>query len=174
MTENGERHWYVIQTRPRYEKKVNEQIQAKGIETFLPLILTIRKWSDRKKKITIPMFSGYLFVHANEEERQRAIQETVGALRYIYYRNKAAVVSDKELENIQLSLQDPGRFKIENTNVKKGDLVKITGGLFTGMEGVVTEIRGSYKLTINIIELSMSLNIILNSNEVKLLEKINN
>ena len=174
MTENGERHWYVIQTRPRYEKKVNEQIQAKGIETFLPLILTIRKWSDRKKKVTIPMFSGYLFVHANEEERQRAIQETVGALRYIFYRNKAAIVSEKELENIQLSLKDPERFKIENTNVKRGDLVKITGGLFTGMEGIVTEIRGSYKLTVNIIELSMSLNIILNSNEVKLLEKINN
>lgn len=173
MIKDGERHWYVIQTRPRYEKKVDEQIKAKGIETFLPLILTIRKWSDRKKKITIPMFPGYLFVHANEEERQRAIQETIGALRYIFYRNKAAVVSDRELENIQLSLRDPERFKIENTNVRKGDMVKITGGVFTGMEGVVTEIRGSYKLTINIIELSMSLNIILNSNEVKLLEKIN-
>lgn len=174
MIKDADRYWYVIQTRPRYEKKVDEQIKAKGIETFLPLILTIRKWSDRKKKITIPMFPGYLFVRANEEERQRAIQDTVGALRYIFYRNKAAVVSDRELENIQLSLRDPERFKIENTNVRKGDMVKITGGVFTGMEGVVTEIRGSYKLTINIIELSMSLNIILNSNEVKLLEKINN
>lgn len=174
MTKNGDRNWFVIQTRPRYEKKVNEQIERKDIETFLPLILTIRKWSDRKKKITIPMFSGYLFVHANEEERQEAIRETVGALRYIFYRNRPAVVSDKELENIKLSLQDSERFKIENTNISKGDFVKITGGMFTGMEGVVTELRGKYKLTINIIELSMSLNIILNSNEVKLLEKINN
>jgi transcription antitermination factor NusG len=174
MMKNDERNWYVVQTRPRYEKKVYEQIKLKTIEAYLPLVLTIRKWSDRKKKVMIPMFSGYLFVHANEEERIEAIKDTVGALKYIFYRNKPAIVSEKELNNIKLSLQAPERFKIENTNIKKGDLVKVTGGIFTGMEGIVTELRGSYKFTINILELSMSLNVILNSKEVKLLEKINN
>ena len=172
MTESSERNWYVVQTRPRYEKKVYEQIQAKEIETFLPLIITIRKWSDRKKKITIPMFSGYVFVHANEAERKRAIADTIGALRYIFYMKRPAVVSEKEINNIKLSLQAPERFKIENSNVKKGDLVKITGGVFSGMEGIVTELRGNYKLTINIYELSMSLNVVLSPGEVKLLEKI--
>ena len=172
MSDN-DRHWYVIQTRPRYEKKVHEQIIDKGIESFLPLIITIRKWSDRKKKVSVPMFSGYLFVHVDEKERQSAITEVVGALKYVFFRGKPAKVSDKEIENIKLSLQAPERFKIENTYISKGDLVKITGGVFTGMEGIVTELRGNYKLTINIYELSMSLNVVLSPNEVKQLKKVN-
>lgn len=172
MSDQEQRNWFVIQTRPRYEKKVQEQIEKKNIESFLPLIMTIRKWADRKKRIYVPMFSGYIFVRANEMERQEAISETAGALRYVFYRGKPAIVSEKELENIKLSLESPDRFVVENTNLHKGDLVKISGGTFTGLEGIVTELRGKYKLTVNIIELSMSLSIILHSDEVKLLEKI--
>ena len=173
MISNADRHWYVIQTRPRYEKKVYEQIKAKGIEVFLPQVITIRKWSDRKKKISVPLFSGYLFVHADEDERYSAIKEVVGALKYVFFRGQPAKVTEKEINNIKLSLQAPERFKIENTNIEKGDLVKITGGVFTGMEGIVTELRGNYKLTINIYELSMSLNVVLSPNEVKQLKKVN-
>lgn len=118
------------------------------------------------------MFSGYVFVKANDDERQEAIRETAGALRYVFYRGKPAVVSEKELNSIKLSLESPDRFKIENTTIMRGDMVKITGGTFTGLQGIVTELRGRYKLTVNIIELSMSLSIILHSDEVKLLEKI--
>jgi transcriptional antiterminator RfaH len=168
-----ERKWYVIRTRPRYEKKVFEQISSKGIEAFLPLIVTIRKWSDRKKKISIPMFPGYIFVFTDEEERIKAIQETVGAIKYVFYRGEPAVVSEKEIDSIKLSLNSSDRVKIENTIVSKGDSVKITGGTFTGLEGIVTELRGKFKITVNIIELSMSLSIVLHPDEVKLLEKIN-
>ena len=173
MSSPESRKWYVIQTKPRFEKKVAQQIENKRIEVFLPLITTIRQWSDRKKKIQIPMFSGYLFIHGTEKERVEAISNTLGALRYIFYDNRPAVVSDVELNNIKLSLQAPERVSIENKNVGKGDLVKVTSGVFRGMEGVISEIRGKYQLTLNLTELSVSMNIVLNSGEVELLKKVN-
>jgi transcription antitermination factor NusG len=51
--------WYAIRTRSRHEKMVHEQLQTQGIETFLPLVKRIHKWSDRKKEVEVPLFSGY-------------------------------------------------------------------------------------------------------------------
>jgi transcription antitermination factor NusG len=165
--------WFVIQTRPNFEKKVAHQIELKNIEIFLPLITTIRKWSDRKKKIQVPLFNGYLFVHATDTERVEAIKDTAGALRYIFYQKRPAIVTETEINNIKLSLKAPERFKIEHSNIKKGDTVIVKGGVFEGMQGVVTEFRGNYKLNVNISELSLSLSVVLHASEVKLLENIN-
>ena len=84
-TINNDRYWYVLRTRPNFEKKVNLQIIKKKIVTFLPLIPTIRIWSDRKKKIFIPLFPGYIFIYATENERYIAISGTNGAINYIRY-----------------------------------------------------------------------------------------
>jgi transcription antitermination factor NusG len=73
------KNWYVIHTKPRNEKKVFEQIINKEIEVFLPLIQTVRYWSDRKKKLMIPLFPGYVFVNTNENERIKAISNNYGA-----------------------------------------------------------------------------------------------
>lgn len=171
MDSSEKRNWLVIRTRPRWEMKVYNQIVEKKIDTFLPLITTIKQWSDRKKKIQIPMFNSYLFVNVTPEERILAIKETVGAMNYIYYNKRPAVVSNLEIESIKLSLVTPEKVKIESNLVTKGDYVKVISGPFTGMMGIVTELRGNYKLTVNLYELSMSLNIVVNPNEIKKTEK---
>ncbi len=171
LSEN--RNWFVIQTKPRNEKKVEKQIIEKGVEVFLPLITSIRYWSDRKKKIQVPMFSGYLFVHASEDERVLAIRNTIGALRYLFYEKRPARLMENEIESIKLSLKAPERVKVDYSSFNQGDMVMITSGVFKGMKGLVTEIRGNYKLTVNLYELSMSLNIVLNPYEIELLKNIN-
>lgn len=165
------RKWYVMQTKPRNEQLVYKQIQQKGIETFLPLVEKIRIWTDRKKKIQVPLFSGYVFVHANGEERIKAITNTSGALRYIFYDNHPAVVKENEIELIKQALLDPEKISIEDKKIKKGDLILVTRGIFKGMKGFVNEFRGKYKLTVNLDELSYSFSIILNSNEVNLIDQ---
>lgn len=166
-----DRKWYVLQTKPRNEKIVSIQLQQKEIEYFLPLTVKIRIWSDRKKKITVPLFSGYVFVHATEEERQRAISNTSGALKYIFYEKRPAVVSDKEIEIIKLAISEPEKISIEDKKIQKGDQIMVTHGIFKGMKGFVEEFRGNYKLTVNLEELAYSFSIILNSSEVSPLIK---
>lgn len=164
--------WYVLQTRPRNEKVVHRQIQQKGIEVFTPLIEKIRIWSDRKKKIEVPLFSGYVFVFGNEEERVRAITNTIGAMRYIFYENRPAIVSEREIELIKQTLAEPEKVRIEEKKIKKGDMILVSHGIFKGMKGYVNEFRGNYRLTVNLEELSYSFSIILNSNEVSLLKTV--
>jgi Transcription termination factor nusG len=55
--------WYAIQTRARHEKIVAHQLQVRGITVFLPLVTEIHRWSDRRKVVQLPLFSGYVFVH---------------------------------------------------------------------------------------------------------------
>ncbi len=170
---NNELHskkWFVLQTKPRNEKIVYKQIEQKGIDVFLPLVEKIKIWSDRKKKIHVPLFSGYVFLNANEEERLRAISNTLGAIRYIFYEKRPATVSNREIELIKQTLVEPEKVSIEQKRIKKGDMIIITHGIFKGMKGYVNEFRGNYKLTANLEELSYSFSVILNSNEVNLLK----
>jgi transcription antitermination factor NusG len=165
-----EKNWYVMQTKPRNEQLVYRQVEQKGIESFLPLVEKISIWADRKKKINVPLFSGYVFVYATEVERIQAITNTSGALRYIFYDKHPAIVKTREIEMIKQALLEPEKVSIENKKIKKGDLIIVTRGIFKGMKGFVNEFRGNYKLTVNLEELSYSFSIILNSNEVSLLK----
>ena len=168
-SESEIKKWFVLQTKPRKEKIVLQQIEQKKIEVYSPFIEKIRIWSDRKKKIQVPLFSGYVFIHGNENERIKAITDTIGAMKYIYFQKRPAVVSDMEIEIIKQALLSPEKISIEEKRIKKGDLIVVSHGLFKGMKGYVNEFRGKYKLTVNLEELSYSFNIILNSNEVSLL-----
>lgn len=168
MTETDNRNWYVMQTKPRNEIKVYNNIEYRGIEAYLPLVEKIRIWSDRKKKIREPLFSGYIFVRACESERINAIKDNSGAVRYIYFENRPAVVTEKEIDIIKFALLEPEKISVEEKHIKKGDVVTINHGIFKGMKGYVNEIRGNYKLTVNLEEFSYSVSIILNSNEVNL------
>jgi transcriptional antiterminator RfaH len=165
----SDRKWYVMQTKPRNEKKVAGQIKSKEIEVFLPIIKQLRFWSDRRKTIETPLFSGYVFVHGDETERVRAIHDTNGALRYIYFQNRPAIITLNEIENIKISLREPDRIQIEEKQIKKGDFVKITRGTLRGMTGYVNEFRGNYKLTVNLSEMSSAFSVILYSSEVEVI-----
>jgi transcription antitermination factor NusG len=167
-----DRNWYVIHTRPKCEQKVYDQVVKKGIESYLPLIDTVRYWSDRKKKVKIPLFPGYVFINGDEKERYDAISNTAGALRYVMYRKRPAVVSDEEINSIKISMQIPEKVKIEHKNLALGDLVEITHGVFRGLKGYITQTRGNYKLMVNISELDTSFSIQLSSAEVNLVKNI--
>jgi len=164
--------WFVLRTKPRNEKKVYQQVISKDVEVFLPLIPTIRIWSDRKKKILVPLFPSYIFIYGDESERLKAIRGTIGAMGYLIYRKRPAVVTEREIENIKISLQEPERIKVDKGIIKEGSYVEITNGPFRGLTGIVIEIRGSYRLVVNIVELNASLNIELTYSEVKFLKNL--
>jgi len=167
------RNWFVLRTKPRNEFKVYDQIIQKQIEVFLPSVDTLRIWSDRRKKISVPLFPSYIFIYGDESERRNAISETIGAMGYLMYRRRPAIITQNEINNIKISLMEPERVRIEEIQITKGDLVEVSHGPFKGMTGIISELRGTYKLVVNITELSASLNIELNASEIKLLNKVN-
>ena len=167
-----EKNWYVLQSKPKNELKVYKQLVNKEIEVYLPLIDTIRYWSDRKKKIQVPLFPGYLFVYGDSNERYKAISDTPGAIRYIMYQKRHAIISEEEINFIRLSLQEPERVKIEDTNLIEGDFIEIVHGIFKGLKGYIVQLRGNYKLMVSIIEMNTTFSVQLSNSEVKLVQKI--
>ena len=131
--------WYVIYTKPRNEKKVAESLQKIGIVVYCPLVTQIKQWSDRKKKIQVPLFNSYLFVNF-EDKNRNDVFEVNGVVRYLFWLGKPAVVRDEEIELLQESLKYI-MTSVELTTIKTGDLLNIAAGPFKGKEGVVKNIN---------------------------------
>jgi transcription antitermination factor NusG len=90
------------------------------------------------------------------------------------YQKRHAVISEDEINYIKLSLQEPERVKIEDTNLIEGDFVEITHGIFKGLKGYIVQLRGNYKLMVSIVEMNTTFSVQLSNSEVKLVQKISN
>lgn len=131
--------WYVIYTKPRNEKKVAERLEKIGIIVYCPLVTQLKQWSDRKKKVQVPLFNSYLFVNVNEKERESVFQVS-GVVRYLFWLGKPAVVRDEEILALQEGLKDI-MSSVEITTIQPGDLIQIPTGPFQGKEGIVKQIN---------------------------------
>ena len=135
--------WYVLYTKPRNEKKTAQLLEAKSIEVYCPLHETIRQWSDRKKKVTEPLFRSYIFVKLSEYEKEQvAVLTTPGAVRFLWWLGKPGVVRDEEIQAIQDFLNRFRGSRIEVT-FQPGDDLKITSGPLKDKSGKLIELRGS-------------------------------
>src|SRR5215472_1578045 len=87
------RQWFALHTRSRHEKQVAAQLQDKGVEVFLPLAKEVRRWSDRRKLIELPLFSCYVFVCLGLTNRARAVAvQTPGVLRFVGFQDGPAAI----------------------------------------------------------------------------------
>ena len=144
MENKSTKKWYAIYTKPRWEKKIDSVLIRKGIESWCPLQKVERQWSDRKKIIEEPLFKSYVFVRIDDTERSKVVM-TDGALNFVYYLGKPAVIKDEEVENIKLYLaeKDARITIISDEDFSSGDLVKVKYGVFMDQEGTV--VRGGRK-----------------------------
>jgi transcription antitermination factor NusG len=128
--------WHVLYTKPRNEKKVTARLQEAGYEVYCPLIKTIHQWSDRKKKVQVPMFPSYIFIYINEKNRQLPLYDP-GVIKYVYYASKPAIIRDVELNAIKEIEHAGSDIKVEGSGFERGQFVEIPEGPFKGMTGVV-------------------------------------
>ena len=133
-------NWYVLYVKPRNEKKVALQLEALGVTVFCPLVIQIRQWSDRKKKVEMPLINSYVFVKLKEKEREVVFQ-IPGVVRYVFWLEKPAIVRESEIKILQESLKETIS-EVEVMQIKAGDLMDIPSGPFKGEKGVVKEING--------------------------------
>ncbi len=158
-------HWYAIYTRPRHEKKVYEALQEKKITAFLPLVTQVRQWKDRKKKVEIPLFSSYLFVHIDYKYRFDVLQ-TKGVVKIVNFNGVPAVIPDWQIESLKRMLEFPDKIRLENY-VKIGEIVEIVGGMFKGLKGMVKTIKGETRLIVSIEGIMQSVSIEIDRDMVK-------
>ncbi|GIS05989.1 MAG: transcriptional antiterminator [Candidatus Dadabacteria bacterium] len=131
--------WFVIYTKANQEIKVTEQLKKIGISCYCPTVKIIKQYSDRKKKTVKPVIPSYVFVLI-EENRRNDIFSVFGVVRYMFWLGKPAVVREKEIELMKKYLN--GEFQsVSLTNFTKGQLHKISEGVFAGKIGRIIEIQ---------------------------------
>ena len=96
----NEHYWCALQVRPNHEWTAADHLAAKRCDYFLPVYQSARQWSDRVRKITLPLFPGYLFCRYHEQIRSE-ILSTFGVVRILGHGKRAACVSDDEIAAIR-------------------------------------------------------------------------
>ncbi len=130
-------------TRPRWEKKVAALLAKKRIEQYCPLNKVMKQWSDRKKLVEEPLFSGYVFVRTAEADKWR-IKEIEGILNYVYWLGKPAVISDLEIDTIKRFLNEHDSVEVKPLSLKTNDQVRILSGPFMNQQATVQTVKGKY------------------------------
>lgn len=147
--------WYALYTRSRHEKRVNDQLVDKGIESYLPVHKVLRQWSDRKKWIEEPLFRCYVFIRTDPKGRLLALQ-TYGAVRLVSFNGKPAIVRDEEIDIIRRILREAPTVEACPV-VNVGDVVEILSGPLCGLRGRLKEIRSEKRLVVTIVSIQQAL-----------------
>lgn len=133
-----DRTWRVFYCRPRAEARAAERLEAAGVETFLPLRATLRQWSDRRKRVLVPLFPGYLFAHVTERERYDALQDEA-VVKTVAFGGTPAVVPAAEIALLRALQAAPDALEaVDRAAFPVGAEVVVARGPLAGVRGRVT------------------------------------
>jgi transcriptional antiterminator RfaH len=134
--EVAKKKWFVLFTKPRNELKVTERLTRIGVEVFTPTKIEVRQWSDRKKKVSIPLLPSMVLVHLLAKEVE-LVFEVPGAVRFLFEHGKRASVSNEEVLAMKRYLETG--VQKESKTLAAGDLVKVP---LLEQEAILLSIKG--------------------------------
>ena len=165
----GKSNWYAVHTKARHEKRVAAQIEEKRVCTFLPLLNQFHRWSDRRSKVEVPMFSCYAFVRMVQtiEERLKVLR-TPGVLGFVGCERQGTPIPDEQIEGLRAAIREnipcfPHPF------VSAGRRVRIRGGSLDGVEGVLLRQGRDQSLVLSVELLHRSVAIRIEGYDIELL-----
>ncbi len=140
--------WWALYTRHQHEKTVATMLSAKGFEVFLPLYESTRRWKDRSKMITLPLFPCYVFVRGGLDRRLQVVT-TPGVHMILLRGEQVAVIPEPEIHAIRRAVEGP--FRVEpHPFLKCGERVRVTRGSLEGVEGILVRKKNLYRLVLSV------------------------
>jgi transcription antitermination factor NusG len=162
--------WYALHVKPRFEKLVTTQLDQKGYETLLPIYVSRRKWSDRIKTLSLPLFPGYIFCRFNINARL-PIVATPGVMRILGIGRIPTPVNESEIASIQ-HVMDSGAQAQPHPYVAAGQMVEIESGPLQGLKGIIVRLKGSDRLVVSVSLLMRSVAVEVDQNSVRPLREV--
>lgn len=149
--------WYAVYTCANHEKRVGEQFAGRGLEHFLPQYESMRRWKDRKVRLQLPLFPGYLFVHMSLQERLRVLQ-VPGVVRLVGFNGRPTPMPQEDIERIREFLGQGWRAE-PHPYLQAGRRARVVQGPLAGMEGIIVrrKNRSRLVLSLNLIQRSMAI-----------------
>jgi transcription termination/antitermination protein NusG len=151
--------WYAVRTRSRHEKLVARQLENQGIQSFLPVINKINQWSDRRKEVEQPLFSGYTFVRLDHSSSDRVrVLQTQGVVQFVGVHGVGVPIPDQEIDNINTLLSSKIGYQ-ERPFLYVGQRVRVSGGALDGLEGILTAENSDQSVVISVGLIQRSLSV---------------
>ena len=140
--------WFALQVRTNYEKVVQQLLDQKRCESYLPSYRERRTWSDRIKHIERPYFPGYVFCRIHSEERVPVLQ-TPNVINFVGIGRKPIPISEDEIASLKILVDsrcqtEPFPF------LHIGQKVKIEKGPLAGVEGILQAVKTGYRIVVSI------------------------
>ena len=160
-------HWYAIHTRARHEKRIDLGLQQAGIDTFLPLVYEVHRWSDRRKEVALPLFPCYLFVRILPEPATRLrVLKTPGVLNFVGKWDELSTVPDQEIEQVRVVVEQRNQF-FPCPFLKTGQRIRIRGGVLDGVEGILSSHKGASALVVSVELIQRSVSVLIEGYDVE-------
>lgn len=166
VTERGEaclegrsEMWFAVRTRARHESVAARFVEARGIESFLPVYPSRRQWSDRAKVVQMPLFDGYFFVRM-DSGRFSPVLDAPGVIYVVGFGGTPVPIPDEEIKAVR-HLVASGLQVCPHPYLKAGDRVRITKGPLQHMEGILQRSRNQWRfvLTVEMLHRSVSVEV---------------
>jgi transcription antitermination factor NusG len=149
--------WYAVRTRSRHEKLVARQLENQGIESFLPVVTQVRNWSDRRKQVEAPLFSGYAFLRMMHSSNNRVrVLRTQGVVSFVGVHGTGTPIPDHQIEDIKTLVASRIPYE-EHTFLRVGQRVRVRGGALDGIQGILVAENGDRSVVISVEPIQRSL-----------------
>jgi len=141
-------HWYAAYTCANHEKQVATQLDVRAVEHFLPLYDSVRRWKDRRMKLQLPLFPGYVFVRLLLRDRLKVLQ-VPGVARLISFNGQPAALPDNEIEALRAGLATQLRAE-PHPYLTVGRRVRVKHGPLEGVEGILIRKKNAYRVVLSL------------------------
>jgi transcription termination/antitermination protein NusG len=159
--------WYALYTRSRFEKKMLGELTDRRIEVFLPMREVLSRWKDRKKRIWMPLFPGYIFLnHIDTPENRFRILNMPGAVRFVGFEGHANAIPEEQILSVRKFLEtniavDPYPY------VQVGSRVEVIAGPLKGIRGLLVEKRGRFRFVIQVDLIRQAVSVEIDASDVR-------
>jgi len=149
--------WYAIRTGHQHEKVAATALICKEFEVFLPLWETVRQWKGRKKRLSLPLFPGYVFLRGTLQ-RWRDVVTTPGVRGFVQLGSRAAGIPNEEIEAVRRVLNssfhaEPSAF------LNCGDWVRVKWGPLMGIEGILVRKKTEFRMVLSVEMIGRSISV---------------
>ena len=170
LTRNVQSNWFAVYTTSNHEKKVQQRLQMRDVETFLPLFSVTRRRKNRTTvKLELPLFSGYVFVRIARTESARVLS-VPNVLSIVGDGKRALPLPDAEIETLRAGLHlrrvDPHPY------TKVGARVRICSGPLEGLEGIVVRKDDQLRVVLSIDLMRKSIAVHVSADELEPSEQL--
>jgi transcription antitermination factor NusG len=157
--------WWALYTRHQHEKTVADMLSSKGFEVFLPLHDSMRRWKDRQKLLSLPLFPCYVFVRGNPSRRLQVVT-TPGVHMILSRGEQVAAVPEDEILAIRRAVE--GSWRVEpHPFLRCGERVRVTRGSLEGVEGILVRKKNLYRLVLSVDMLAQSVGVEVAASDVE-------